>query len=94
MRGILRYVVFSFPLALAVGAAQGKECKGISFSEQMQSEGATLELNGLGLRQATFPKIDVYVGALYVAQTSTDANAILNQDFQSVVRELGGAPPK
>ncbi len=64
-------------IALGVGAAHGKECKGVSFPEQLQSEGATLKLNGLGLRQATFLKVNVYVAALYVAQTSEDANAIL-----------------
>src|SRR5262245_8730523 len=60
-----------------VGAVQGKECKGVSFPEQMQSEVGTLKLNGLGLRQATFLKVDVYVAALYVAATSSDASAIL-----------------
>jgi len=36
-----------------------------------------LVLNGLGLRQATMMKVNVYVAALYVAQRSADANAIL-----------------
>ena len=96
MRGVLRCVLFSLTAVLAVGAAQGKECKGISFPEQMQSEGATLKLNGLGLRQATFLKVDVYVGALYVAQTSTDANAILKANAPKeiilhFVRDVGRA---
>ena len=65
---------------LGVGVADGKECGGVSFPEQVQAEGTTLKLNGLGLRQATFMKVNVYVVALYVAQTSSDANAILDSN--------------
>jgi hypothetical protein len=42
-------------------------------------DGSTLALNGLGIRQATLLKVNVYVAALYVAKTSSDANAILGQ---------------
>ena len=62
---------------LGVGVVDGKDCEGVSFPEEVQAEGTTLKLNGLGLRQATFMKVDGYVAALYVAQTSGDANAIL-----------------
>src|SRR5215471_204456 len=63
--------------ALAAGAAQGKECKGVNFPDQIQVDGSNLALNGLGLRQATAFKVNVYVAALYVTKTSNDANAIL-----------------
>jgi hypothetical protein len=66
--------------ALSAGIAQGKECKGITFPDQAQVEGTALTLNGLGLRQATMFKVNVYVGALYVTRTSTDPNAILGSD--------------
>jgi hypothetical protein len=82
--------------ALGAGAAHGKECNGIAFPEQMQSEGGTLKLNGLGLREATIAKVDVYVAALYVAQTSADANAILKSNTPRelvlhFVRDVGRA---
>ena len=53
-------------------------------------------LNGLGLRQATAFKVSVYVAALYVAQTSADANAILASNTRKelvlqFVRDVGGA---
>lgn len=64
-------------IAFGLGAAHGKECSGVSFPEQMQSEGIALKLNGLGLRQATIFKVNVYVAVLYVLQPSKDANAIL-----------------
>jgi hypothetical protein len=70
-------------LALGTGAAQGKECKGVNFAEQTQVEGNTLTLNGLGLRQATAFKVNIYVAALYVAKVSTDANAILGSNTPS-----------
>ena len=63
--------------ALASSSAFAKECKGVTFHDQVQSGGTTLVLNGLGLRQASAFKVSVYVAGLYVAQTSTDGNAIL-----------------
>jgi len=82
--------------ALAVGVAQGKECKGVTFPDTAQVEGATLTLNGLGLRQATMFKVNVYVAALYVAKTSSDANAILGSNapkelILQFVRDVGAA---
>jgi hypothetical protein len=63
--------------ALGAGVAQGKECKGVNFPDQAQVDGINLTLNGLGLRQATMMKVNVYVAALYVAKTSTDPKALL-----------------
>ena len=72
--------------ALAIvgsGVAQGKECRGVNFPDRLQVDGATLALNGLGLRQATVFKVNVYVGALYVAKTSSDPNALLQSNTPS-----------
>ena len=63
--------------ALGAGVASGKECKGVTFPDQVQVDGASLSLNGLGMRQATFLKVNVYVAALYVARTSSDPSALL-----------------
>ena len=62
---------------LSAGTAHGKECKGVNFPEQIQAEGNSLALNGLGLRQATAFKVNVYVAALYASKTSTEPNALL-----------------
>jgi hypothetical protein len=96
MRRILFWVLVNLTTALGVGVAHGKECKTVSFPDQMQSDGGTLKLNGLGLRQATFLKVDVYVAALYVAATSSDPNAILKSDAPKelilhFVRDVGRA---
>jgi hypothetical protein len=82
--------------ALAAAPARGKECKGVTFPDETQAGGATLVLNGLGLRQATAFKVDVYVAALYVAQSSADANAILASSTRKelilqFVRDVGSA---
>ena len=77
MRRSLPVVLVSAMLALRVGTVSGKECHGVTFPEQTQVQTSPLTLNGLGLRQATMLKVNVYVAALYVAQQSADANAIL-----------------
>ena len=77
MRRSLPVVLVSAMLALRVGTVSGKECHGVTFPEQTQVQTSPLTLNGLGLRQATILKVNVYVAALYVAQQSADANAIL-----------------
>jgi hypothetical protein len=69
--------------AMGAGIAQGKECKGVNFPDQAQVDGSNLVLNGLGLRQATAFKVNVYVAALYVAKSSTDANALMTSSAPS-----------
>lgn len=80
MKRNLLCLLASLAVTLSVGVAYGKECKGVTFPDQVQAEGVTLKLNGLGLRQATMFKVNVYVGALYVAQPSTDASIILKSN--------------
>jgi hypothetical protein len=70
---------------LVAGVADGKECKGVNFADQVQVDGSNLVLNGLGLRQATAFKVNVYVAALYVAKTSGDANVLLASNTPSEV---------
>jgi Chalcone isomerase-like len=99
MRRSLPVVLISVLIVLRVGTVSGKECQGVNFPEQTQVQATPLTLNGLGLRQATMLKVNVYVAALYVAQKSTDANAILasNTPKQLVlhfIRDVDGADLK
>jgi hypothetical protein len=73
-------LLLSLTVALSGDAALAKECKGVSFPEQIQVDGVNLVLNGTGLRQATAFKVNVYVAALYVAKASKDAAALLSTD--------------
>jgi hypothetical protein len=81
-------------LGLSAGAANGRECAGVSFPDQAQVEGANLALNGLGLRLATMLKVKVYVAALYVEKKSNDPAAILGSSAPTelvlhFVRDVG-----
>jgi Chalcone isomerase-like len=80
MKRNLLLVLVSVMTACGVGVAYGKDCQGVTFPEQVQLDGGTLRLNGLGLRQATFLKVNVYVAALYVAHVSSDAPALLGSN--------------
>ena len=99
MRRSLPVVLVSAMMALRVGTVSGKECHGVNVPEQIQVQTSSLTLNGLGLRQATLLKVNVYVAALYVAQKSTDANAILAANTPKhlvlhFVRDVDGADIK
>lgn len=62
----------------AFAAADARECKGVDFPEHEQVKGTDLTLNGLGIRKATFLKVNVYVAALYVIHTSRDPQALID----------------
>jgi len=55
-------------------AGNAATCDGVTVPD---TAGSGLVLNGLGLRKATFLKVHVYVGALYLPQKSGDARQIL-----------------
>lgn len=80
MNAKLIFLLAGVSVLLGIGTVHARECAGISFPEELRSGGATLKLNGLGLREATVFKVDVYVAALYVVQTSPSADAILNSN--------------
>jgi Chalcone isomerase-like len=56
---------------LAAPAAAGEKA-GIKMPDKMEVAGKTVTLNGLGLREATILKIDVYVAGLYLETVSSD----------------------
>lgn len=74
-----RFVLVSGLLLLvAVGTAQARTCRGVDFPEHLQVAGHDLALNGLGMRKATFLKVNVYVGALYVTHPSHDPQPLID----------------
>jgi hypothetical protein len=80
MKRSLLFVLVSVMTAFDVEVAHGKDCQSVNFPEQAQLDGSTLRLNGLGLRQATFLKVNVYVAALSVAHVSSDPQALLGSN--------------
>lgn len=81
-------------VALSVAPAGAATLAGIELPDQLKVGDATLALNGLGLREATFLKVDVYVAGLYLPARTSDAEAILGSDDAKVlhmhfVRKVG-----
>ena len=85
MKAHTKRILFSAVVVATMGASavHAKDCKGVIFPDQAQVDGSNLTLNGLGLRQATAFKVNVYVAALYVAKTSTDPSALLGSNTPS-----------
>ena len=77
MKGTMLSVLVGVSTLCSVGSAHGRECLKVNSPDQAVVDGATLALNGLGLRQATALKVNVYVAALYVAKPGNDPDAIL-----------------
>jgi hypothetical protein len=74
---MIRTLLIATSLMLATTAAYAKECLGVSFPDRMRVDSGELTLNGLGVRKATFLKVNVYVAALYSQQPSRDPKALL-----------------
>jgi hypothetical protein len=53
---------------------------GVDLPDRATLAGKTLALNGLGLRRATFLKLEVYVIGLYLERKSSDPEAILESN--------------
>lgn len=63
---------------LSAGLAGAAELAGVSMPEQAALDGRQLVLNGMGLREATLLKVDVYVAGLYLEERSADPREILD----------------
>lgn len=70
-------------LALALPAL-AREVAGVEFPETVSLDGRELKLNGAGLRKKFFVK--VYAGGLYLAEPSSEAQAIVAADAPKRVR--------
>ncbi len=67
----------SLTLAPAAAHAQAATCRDISFPRHLQVNGSDLTLNGLGVRKATFLKVNVYVAAYYVGTPGHDPKPLI-----------------
>lgn len=84
-------ILLALAAALSWSSASARDVKmyGFTIPETIEVEGATLRLNGAGVRQAFYPVIGaqgVYVGALYLTAPASDPAAILAADAPWVVR--------
>jgi hypothetical protein len=76
-RRSLSVLSLALSLGLAPLSAFAGECAGITLPDAVSVDGKPLVLNGMGLREATIFKVDVYVAALYVEHRSADAAALV-----------------
>ena len=68
-------------LASVAAPLPAGECIGVSLPDRMQApDRQPLVLNGMGVRKATLFKVKVYVAGLYLPESSSDAQAIIDQD--------------
>jgi hypothetical protein len=72
-------MMFMTLLAVA-GLAIAGEQSGIRMPDKITVGGKQLTLNGMGLREATALKIDVYVAGLYLEQPTSDPSSIINSN--------------
>jgi hypothetical protein len=69
-----------FALVFLTAAAYPMERDGISFPDRIEVNGAALALNGLGTREATIFKVNVYVAGLYLENPGPDGEAIVRSE--------------
>jgi hypothetical protein len=77
--GLAVAVLAAVSLGFAAPALSA-QCGGIKFSDKARVDGTELTLNGLGMREATMLKVDVYVAGLYVENTSTNGAQLAESD--------------
>lgn len=75
---LVRFISVLLMLVLIGSSADAGEKGGVTMPDTAEVGGKTLQLNGMGIREATVLNIDVYVAGLYLETKSQDANAILN----------------
>ena len=71
-----RIAMFLTALLAASTATAGTRA-GVTMPDQVTVAGKKLTLNGMGLREATFLNVDVYVAGLYVENASSDPAALI-----------------
>jgi hypothetical protein len=74
---LVRALILAISFFFGCTAAMATEVSGVFIDNQIKTaNGQTLILNGAGLREKFW--VDVYVGSLYLAQTSDDVTRILS----------------
>jgi hypothetical protein len=69
--------LFLFVISFNLLAA---ELEGIQFADKVKLDNKDLVLNGIGIRKATFLKIKVYYGALYLENKTKDPQTFLSSN--------------
>jgi hypothetical protein len=70
-------IFFLIMMVVSAFGARAMTVDSINFEDHVNVAGKDLVINGVGIRKATFLKIKVYYGALYLTQKSSNAGAFL-----------------
>lgn len=73
-------VAVAASLLFASSPALAKKKGGVTMPDSISVAGKSLVLNGMGIREATVLKVDVYVAGLYLEKKSKDYKAIINSE--------------
>ncbi|MBY0412859.1 MAG: chalcone isomerase family protein [Bdellovibrionales bacterium] len=69
--------LFLIMMALTTLSAHALTVDSINFEDKVNVAGKDLVINGVGIRKATFLKIKVYYGALYISQKTSNSGTFL-----------------
>ncbi len=72
-------------LALLTRGAEARSCGGVTYADSKVVAGKNLVLNGMGIREATVFKVDVYVAGLYLEKRGTDGPEIARSEQVKVM---------
>lgn len=81
----MRIAPFLITLTLAVPAIAGTRA-GVTMPDKVTLGDTTLTLNGMGLREATMLKIDVYVAGLYLENVSSNPSKIIGSNELKMIK--------
>ena len=73
-------VVVALGFILAAVVAQARSLEGVNMPDEVVIGGKKVALNGMGIREATAFKVDVYIAGLYLETKSSDPRTILETD--------------
>ena len=73
-------------VVVAAERAWAVSCHGAAMPARIVAGDAELPLRGMGLREATWLNVDVYVAGLYVSERTHDAAAVLAPDTPKQMR--------
>lgn len=73
-------IFFLIAMIVTAVSANALTVDSINFEDKVNVAGKDLVLNGVGIRKATFLKIKVYYGALYLTEKHTNASEFLKTD--------------
>lgn len=71
---------------VCIDPAMAKKVEGVDFPEKLAIDDKVLTLNGVGIRETGFLKLDVYLAGLYLEQTTSHAMSVIDSSQTKVIK--------